>query len=47
MTMAGFEKDCTVCEKKFTSLLEYTNHIGIDHKDMPPEQILKMNTEQK
>lgn len=47
MTMAGFEKDCPVCKKKFTSLLEYTNHIGIDHKDIPPEQILKMNTEQK
>jgi hypothetical protein len=47
ITMGGFEKNCPVCKKKFMSLLEYTNHIGIDHKDIPPEQILKMNTEQK
>jgi hypothetical protein len=47
ITMAGFEKDCPVCKKKFTSLVEYTNHIGVDHKDIPPEQILKMNQEQK
>jgi hypothetical protein len=45
--MGGFEKNCPVCKKAFTSLLEYTTHIGVDHKDIPPEQILKMNTEQK
>jgi hypothetical protein len=46
-TMAGFEKNCPVCKKKFTSLLEYTNHIGIDHKDISPDEILKTNTEHK
>ncbi len=45
--MGGFTKDCPVCNKNFTSLLEYTNHIGIDHKDIPPDQILKMKKEQK
>jgi hypothetical protein len=45
--MGGFEKDCPVCGKKFSSLVEYTNHIGVDHKDIPPEQILKMNKEDK
>jgi uncharacterized C2H2 Zn-finger protein len=45
--MGGFEKNCPVCKKVFTSLLEYTTHIGVDHKDISPEQILKMNTEQK
>lgn len=45
--MGGFEKDCPVCKKKFTSLLEYTNHIGIDHKDIAPDEILKTNTEHK
>ncbi|MDE1728335.1 hypothetical protein [Candidatus Nitrosotalea okcheonensis] len=46
-TMGGFEKNCPVCGKKFTSLIEYTNHIGVDHKDIPPEQILKINKEDK
>lgn len=46
-TMGGFEKNCPVCGKKFTSLVEYTNHIGIDHKDISPEQILKLNKEDK
>jgi hypothetical protein len=45
--MGGFEKNCPVCNKKFSSLVEYTNHIGIDHKDISPEQILKMNKEDK
>jgi hypothetical protein len=27
--------------------LEYTNHIGIDHKDISPDEILKTNTEHK
>ncbi len=45
--MGGFEKNCPVCGKKFTSLVEYTNHIGIDHKDISPEQILNLNKEDK
>ena len=45
--MGGFEKNCPVCNKKFTSLVEYTNHIGIDHKDISPDQILKINKEDK
>ncbi len=45
--MGSFDKDCPVCHKHFTSLLEYTNHIGKDHKDIPPEKILGMNKEEK
>ncbi|MDE1842048.1 MAG: hypothetical protein KGH95_00185 [Thaumarchaeota archaeon] len=45
--MGGFSKDCPVCGKNFTSLLGYTNHIGVDHKDIPPDQILKMHKEDK
>jgi uncharacterized C2H2 Zn-finger protein len=45
--MAGFEKDCPVCNKKFTSLLEYTTHIGKDHKHIPPDRIIEMGKERK
>ena len=45
--MAGFEKDCPICKKKFTSLLEYTTHLGKDHSDISPERILKMGKEDK
>lgn len=47
LPMPGFEKDCPVCKKTFTSLLEYTTHIGKDHRDIPTEDIFKMNKEQK
>ncbi len=47
LEMPGFEKNCPVCKKPFTSLLEYTTHIGKDHRDIPAEDILKMNKEQK
>ncbi|MFZ1077883.1 MAG: hypothetical protein WAN47_10690 [Nitrosotalea sp.] len=47
MTMAGFEKDCPICKKRFTSLLEYTTHLSKDHSDIPIEKILKMNQEEK
>ncbi|MDE1861623.1 MAG: hypothetical protein KGI33_01795 [Thaumarchaeota archaeon] len=45
--MAGFEKDCPICAKKFTSLVEYTAHLGSEHRDIPPERILKMDKEEK
>lgn len=45
--MAGFEKDCPVCKKRFLSLLEYTTHIGKDHRDIPTEKIVNLNKEQK
>ena len=45
--MAGFEKDCPICKKKFTSLLEYTTHLGKDHSDIPIERILKVGKEEK
>lgn len=45
--MAGFEKDCPICKKKFTSLLEYTTHLGKDHRDIPIERILKVDKEDK
>jgi hypothetical protein len=45
--MAGFEKDCPICKQRFTSLLEYTTHLGKDHGDIPIEKILNMNHEEK
>lgn len=45
--MGGFDKNCPVCNKQFTSLLEYTHHIGTEHRDISPEKILKMNKEEK
>lgn len=45
--MTGFEKDCPICDKKFTSLLEYTTHLGKDHRDIPVESILNMDKEDK
>lgn len=45
--MAGFEKVCPVCEKKFSSLVEYMTHLGQEHKDLPPDRIAKMNKEEK
>lgn len=47
LEMAGFDKDCPICQKKFTSLIEYTSHLGKDHKDIPTERILKMGKEDK
>lgn len=45
--MPSFEKECPVCSKKFTSLLEYTVHLGRDHRDIPTERIMKMDKEDK
>lgn len=45
--MPGFEKDCPICKKKFTSLLEYTTHLGKEHRDIPPERLMKMDREDK
>ncbi len=45
--MGEFRKNCPVCKREFTSLLEYTAHIGNDHRDIPPDKILKMNKEEK
>ncbi len=45
--MTGFEKDCPICKKKFTNLLEYTTHLGKDHHDIPIERILKVDKEDK
>ena len=45
--MGKFEKICPLCKKQFSSLLEYTVHIGNEHKDIPPEKILDMNKEDK
>ncbi len=45
--MPTFEKECPVCKKKFTSLLEYTTHLGKEHRDMSPERIMGMDKEKK
>ena len=45
--MTGFEKDCPVCKKRFTSLLEYTTHLGTDHRDIPTDRLLSMGKEEK
>lgn len=45
--MTGFEKDCPVCNQRFTSLIKYTEHLGKDHRDIPTDQILKMGKEDK
>ena len=47
MCMVGFEKDCPVCKKKFTSLIEYTTHLGNDHRDIPTDRILNIGKEEK
>ncbi|MGI0073764.1 MAG: hypothetical protein ACREA3_08130 [Nitrosotalea sp.] len=45
--MEKFEKECPVCQKRFTSLIEYMTHLGKDHKDIHPDRITKMNKEEK
>lgn len=45
--MGGFEKNCPICNKKFTSLLEHTIHIGKEHKDIPPWKIFGYGKEKK
>ena len=45
--MGGFEKSCPVCNQKFTSLLDYTTHIGTDHKNIPPDKIFELGKEKK
>ena len=45
--MVGFEKPCPVCNKKFTSLLEYTTHIGKDHQNIHPAKIFEIGKEKR
>jgi hypothetical protein len=45
--MAGFEKNCPICNKKFTSLLEHTMHIGNAHKNISTGQIFECGKEKK
>ncbi len=45
--MGGVRRTVLYVAKNSHSLVEYTNHIGVDHKDISPEQILKMNKEDK
>lgn len=45
--MGKFEKSCPVCNKKFASLLEYTTHIGKEHKNISPGQIFEFGKEKK
>lgn len=45
--MGEFDKECPVCKKRFTSLIEYTTHLGKDHTNIPPDKILGMNKEEK
>ncbi len=45
--MREFDKECPVCKKRFSSLIEYTEHLGKDHADIPPDKILHMNKETK
>ena len=45
--MGGFEKNCSICNKKFTSLLDYTMHIGKDHKNIWADKIFELGKEKK
>ena len=45
--MGGFEKNCPVCDRKFSSLLDYTFHIGNDHKNIPTDKLLGLGKEKK
>ncbi len=45
--MGGFNKECPVCKKEFVDLVEYMEHLAKDHKDIPPDRMLKINTEEK
>jgi len=45
--MGDFKKNCPVCDKKFTSLLEYTTHIGKDHRDIPLGKLFEFGKESK
>jgi uncharacterized C2H2 Zn-finger protein len=45
--MNSFQKVCPICNKKFTGLLEYTTHLGKDHRDIHPDRIKEIGKEQK
>ena len=45
--MVGFEKNCPVCNQKFSSLLDYTMHVGKAHKDIPPNKLHELGKERK
>jgi uncharacterized C2H2 Zn-finger protein len=45
--MGNFQKDCPICNRKFTSLLEYTTHLGRDHRDVHPDRIKEIGKEKK
>ena len=45
--MGEFKKECPVCQTKFVSLTEYMAHLAKDHKDIAPDRISMMNTEEK
>ena len=45
--MNEFKKECPVCKKQFESLIEYMTHLANIHKDIPPDRISTINTEEK
>jgi uncharacterized C2H2 Zn-finger protein len=45
--MVGFEKNCPACNQKFSSLLDYTMHVGKAHKDISPTKLHELGREKR
>ena len=43
--MENFSKDCSVCKKNFTDLVEFVEHIKNIHKNIPSEKIFGVGKE--
>jgi uncharacterized C2H2 Zn-finger protein len=43
--MENFSKDCPVCKKNFTDLVEFMDHIKKVHKNMPSNKIFGIGKE--
>jgi len=43
--MENFSKDCPVCKKNFTDLVEFMDHIKKVHKNIPSNKIFDIRKE--
>ena len=43
--MENFTKDCPICRKNFTDLVEFMDHMKNAHKNIPSEKIFSIGKE--
>ena len=47
IVLGEFKKECPVCQKQFSNLIEYMTHLGNDHREISPDRLVKLDKEEK